>query len=80
MFQVFYLDIAYVCYGSIRMFQACFRYFKLMLQVFHLDVAKVDLNVAYVVMAIHGRFKRIFSSVSSVSDVCCKCFIFMFQK
>ena len=35
-----------------------------MLQVFHLDVAKVVLNVAYVVMAIHVCFKCM--SVSSV--------------
>jgi hypothetical protein len=27
--------------------------FRLMFQVFHLDVAKVDLDVAYVVVAIH---------------------------
>jgi hypothetical protein len=60
MFQVFYLDVAYVCYGSIRMFQACFRCFRLMLQVFYLDVVKVDLDVAYVAMAIHVCFKRIF--------------------
>jgi hypothetical protein len=30
--------------------------FKLMLKVFHLDVAKVDLDVAYVVTAIHASF------------------------
>jgi len=60
MFQVFYMDVAYDCYGSIRMFRACFRCFKLMLQVFHLNVAKVDLDVAYVVVVIHACFKRIF--------------------
>jgi hypothetical protein len=31
-----------------------------MLQVFHLDVAKVDLDVAYVAMTIHACFKHIF--------------------
>jgi hypothetical protein len=31
-----------------------------MLQVFHLNVAKIDLDVACVVMAIHACFKRIF--------------------
>jgi hypothetical protein len=76
---VFYLDVAYVCYGSIRMFQACFRCFRLMLQVFHLDVAKVDLDVAYVAMATH-MFQANISSVSSVLDVYCKYFILMFQK
>ena len=57
---LFYLDVAYVCYGSIHMFQACFKCFKcfrLMLQVFHLNVAKVDLDVAYVAMTIHACFK-----------------------
>ena len=42
---------------------ACFKYFRcfrLVLQVFHLDVAKVDLVVTYVTMAIHICFKRIF--------------------
>jgi hypothetical protein len=39
----------------------CFRYvFRLMLQVFHMDVAKVDPNVAYVAMAIHICFKSMF--------------------
>jgi hypothetical protein len=31
-----------------------------MLQVFHLNVAKVDLDVAYVAMTIHACFKRMF--------------------
>jgi hypothetical protein len=35
----------------------CFRCFRLMLQVFHFNVAKIDLNVAYVVMAIYTCFK-----------------------
>ena len=35
----------------------CFSCFKLMLQVFHLDVVKVYLDVAYVVMATHACFK-----------------------
>jgi hypothetical protein len=35
----------------------CFRCFRLMLQVFHLNVTKIDLDVAYVVMAIHACFK-----------------------
>jgi hypothetical protein len=39
----------------------CFRY---MLQEFHLDIVKADLDVSYVAMAIH---------------VCCKCIFQMFQ-
>jgi hypothetical protein len=44
----------------------CFRCYIRMLQVFYLDVAKQDLDVAYVVMAIHVCFKAYVSSVSSV--------------
>ena len=50
-----------------------------MLQVFHLDVVKVDLDVAYVAMAIHACFKHIFqvfhlfqTYVASVSSSCFK--------
>jgi hypothetical protein len=39
----------------------CLGCFRLMLQVFHLDVAKVDLDIAYVSMAMHTRFKRMFN-------------------
>jgi hypothetical protein len=39
---------------------------------FHLSVAKVDLEVA-----IHASCKGIFLSISGVSYVCCKCFIWM---
>jgi hypothetical protein len=43
--------------------------FRSILQVFYLDFA-------YVVVAIHICCKRMFSYISSVSDVCCsKCFI-----
>jgi hypothetical protein len=31
-----------------------------MFQVFHLDIAKIVLDVPYVVMAIHACFKRMF--------------------
>jgi hypothetical protein len=58
-FQVFHLDVAYVAMTLPACFK-CFIYFVLMLQVFHLDVTKVDLNVTYVVMPIHVCFKRIF--------------------
>jgi hypothetical protein len=47
----------------------CFSYFRCMFQVFHLNVAKVDMDVAYTCM--------LQKYVSSVSCVCCKCFIWM---
>jgi hypothetical protein len=46
-----------------------FRCFKRMFQVFHLDVAEVDLDIAY-----HALCKCMFSTVSYI---CCKCFIWM---
>jgi hypothetical protein len=47
----------------------CFSCFRSMLQVFYL-------NVAYVAVAIHIYCKRMFSNVSSVSDIyCSKCFM-----
>jgi hypothetical protein len=67
----------------------CFKYFKClrgMLQVFHLDIAKVDPNVAYVVMIIYICCKRLFKMfhlfqtyVASVLSGCCICFIHMLQ-
>ena len=57
---------------------------------FHMDVAKVDYDVAYVAMAIHACCKSMFSmfhlflrrmlqafylDVAYVSRICCKCFI-----
>jgi hypothetical protein len=43
-----------------------------MLQVFYLDVVKVDLDIAYTYM-----LRAYVSSVSNVSYVYCKCFIWM---
>ena len=43
-------------------------------------VAKEDLDVAYIAMAIHGCFKSIFQMFHLFLVVRCKCFIFMFQK
>jgi hypothetical protein len=51
--------------------------FRLMLQVFHLDVAKVDMDVAYVAMTIHACFKSMFQVFHLFSDVRYKCFISM---
>ena len=39
---------------------ACFKCFRCMLQVFYIDVAKVDRNVAHVAMAIHVCSKCLF--------------------
>jgi hypothetical protein len=58
----------------------CFKCFICMLQVFHLLVAKVDLNVAYVGMAIYACFKRMFQMFHQFSVVCFKWFNWMFQK
>jgi hypothetical protein len=49
----------------------CFRCFIRILQIFHLDVAKKDMDVAYASMAIHACFKCFIY----FSDVCFKCFI-----
>jgi hypothetical protein len=51
----------------------CFKCFIRMLQVFHLDVAKVDLDVAYVLQWLHARFK-FFRYFAGVSDVCLQMF------
>jgi hypothetical protein len=74
----------------ISVYFICFKYFIGMLQVFHIDVAKVDRNVA---MTIHVCCKRLFQMfhlffqtyVASVfigmlyifSRKCCKCFFWM---
>ena len=39
----------------------CFTYFRGMLQVFYIDVAKVDRDVAYVAMVVHVCCKLLFS-------------------
>jgi hypothetical protein len=65
-----------------------FRCFRGTLQVFHVDVAKVDRDVTHVAMAIHICVKFMFLMfhlfqlyVASVSSVCCKsryeCCIYM---
>jgi hypothetical protein len=48
-----------------------------MLQVFYMDVAKVDLDVAYVAVALHVCCPRLFQLFHLFFDVCCKCFIWM---
>jgi hypothetical protein len=45
------------------------------LQVFHIDIAKVDQDVTYVAMAIHVCCKRLFGMFHLFfSDICCKYF------
>ena len=58
----------------------CFKCFILMLQVFYLDVVKVDLDVAHVAMAIHAYLKNMFQVFHLFSVICCTCFNWMFQK
>jgi low affinity Fe/Cu permease len=57
-----------------------------MLQVFHTDVTKVDLDVAYVAIAIYICCKRLFKMfqlfqtyVTSVFSLCCICFTHILQ-
>jgi hypothetical protein len=75
MFQEFRLNVAYVTMALYACFKRkCFTYFRLMLQVFYPNDVKVDLVIAYV--AIYTcMFQAYVASVSSVSDVCGKCFI-----
>jgi hypothetical protein len=73
MFQVFHLDVAKYIWmlHNMHVSSACFKCFRCfirMLRVFHLDVIKVDLDVAYVVMAIYACLKYFFSRM------CGKCF------
>jgi hypothetical protein len=52
----------------------CFKYFKCMLQVFQMDVVKIDRDVTYVAMIVHLCCKGLLPMFSSVFwDVCCKC-------
>jgi hypothetical protein len=70
-----------------------FQMFPSMLQVFHMNVAKVDRDVAYVAMVVHICCKLMFPmfiffqtyvasvfilNVVYVSCLCCKYFIWMF--
>jgi hypothetical protein len=52
----------------------CFMCFRGTLQVLYIDVAKLDRDVAHVVMAIH-MFQVNVSNISFVLDECCRCFI-----
>ena len=56
-----------------HMFSWCFRH---MLQVFHLDVAKVDLDVAYTctLQAYVSSVLAVYMYIASVLSGCCICF------
>jgi hypothetical protein len=72
------MHVAIVCFK-------CFRCFIRMLQMFHLDVAKIDLDVVcvyngfQVFSGVLLVFQTYVASVSAISDVYCKCFIWMLQ-
>jgi len=52
----------------------CFKCFRGMLKVFHMDVIKVDWDVAHVAIVVHVCCKDLVLNVSSVFfDVYCKC-------
>ena len=51
----------------------CFTCFRGMLQVFQMDVVKIDWAVAYVAIVVHACFKLLFSILHLFFDVCCKC-------
>jgi hypothetical protein len=51
-----------------------------MLQVFYTSVVKIDRDVAHVAKGYTRMFQVYVPTVSSVLDVCCKCFIWMLQK
>jgi hypothetical protein len=75
--------VANICY-------TCFRCFIVMFQVFRMDVAKVDPNVAHVVMAIHvccksllkmfHLFQTYVASVITACCICCKCMFHLFSE
>jgi hypothetical protein len=52
---------------------SCFKCFIGMLQVFHMDVAKENQNVACIAMVVHISCKLLFPMFIYFSDICCKC-------
>jgi hypothetical protein len=51
-----------------------FQMFRGMLKLFHMNIAKVDRDVAYVTMVVHVYCKFLFSMFHLYfSHVCCKC-------
>jgi hypothetical protein len=60
------LYVAYVCFK-------CFRSFRCMLQLFHMDVAKVDRGCCTCCNCFRGMLQAYVLSVSDVSEVCFIC-------
>ena len=80
------------CCAKAHVASVCFNCFRGMLEVFRMDVAKVDRNGAYASMAIHACCKSLFQKfclflrhilqvfyldVAYVSRICCVCFIWI---
>ena len=53
-----YLDVAYFHTYATRVCFNCFRYFRGMLQVFHMDATIIDRDVTHVSMVVHVCCKR----------------------
>jgi hypothetical protein len=66
--SLLFLDVASVCFK-------CFRCFICMLQVFHVDIAKVDRDVVVCCNGYTFLLQASVPNVSAVSDGCCTCFI-----
>jgi hypothetical protein len=62
--------IAIICFR-------CFRCYRGTFQLFHMDVAKADRDVAHVASVLEVCCKSFVQNVLFVSNVCCKCFIWM---
>jgi hypothetical protein len=71
--SVFCTRMLYVFQTYVLSVSSVFFY---MLQVLHLDVSKVDRDVAHIAVV----FQLYAPNVLTVLDVSCKCFIWMFQK
>jgi hypothetical protein len=50
---------------------------KRMLQVFHVDIAKVERDVAYVAIVVYVCCKRLFLTFHLFSTICCKCVYYL---
>jgi hypothetical protein len=75
-FQTYVLNVlsgcCICCNDYIRILQAYVSYaFKHMFEVFHVDVAKIDLDVAYACMLQSVCFRCFHKDVASVSSRCC---------
>jgi hypothetical protein len=74
------MDVTYVAISKYACCKRMFQCFRHMLQTFFLDVSNVDIGVAHVANDYTCMFQSYLSSVSSVLDIYCICFIGIFQK